>query len=88
MGQVKQVLLQRGSLPACFEIRADTVVELLKLPADGDMERAAKESMFQSVRMSGPFLSSRNVYHIYMGADPKCKSKNYERACVFEHPRL
>eukprot|EP00435_Cladocopium_sp_Y103_P042083 s99_g11.t1 len=41
--EVKQVLLQRGSLPACFEMRADTVVELLKLPADGDMERAAKE---------------------------------------------
>ncbi|CAL1148110.1 unnamed protein product [Cladocopium goreaui] len=41
--EVKQVLLQRGSLPACFDIRADTVVELLKLPADGDMERTAKE---------------------------------------------
>ena len=23
-----------------------------------------------------------------MGADCKCKSKNYERACVFEHSRL
>lgn len=45
VGQVKQVLLQRGSLPACFDIRADTVVELLKLPADGDMERTAKESI-------------------------------------------
>lgn len=44
VGQVKQVLLQRGSLPACFDIRADTV-ELLKLPADGDMERTAKESI-------------------------------------------
>ena len=45
VGQVKQVLLQRGSLPAYFDIRADTVVELLKLPADGDMERTAKESI-------------------------------------------
>ena len=26
--------------------------------------------------------------HIHMGADRKCKSKNYERACVFHHPRL
>ena len=26
--------------------------------------------------------------HVYMGADRKCKSKNYERACLFEHPRL
>ena len=23
-----------------------------------------------------------------MGADRKCKSKNYERECVFQHPRI
>ena len=42
MRQVRQILLQRGCLPACFEIKDDTVVELLKLP-DGDLERAAKD---------------------------------------------
>ena len=28
------------------------------------------------------------IFICHMGADRKCKSKNYERACVFEHPRL
>ena len=86
VGQVKQVLLQRGSLPACFDIRADTVVELLKLPADGDMVSAAKESMFgacfPSVRMSGPFLLVFQMFPIFRALLPFLLFPAY-RCCAF-----